>query len=86
MIYTPKPLNKDLMTDVLNELSGKKLTGSQMFSILKPKYPYLSKRLVYHYLSIALKRGEVSVETVSEEGKYSWGSFTQKKYYTRIIK
>ncbi len=81
-----KKLNEELLSDILNELSGKRLTGSQIFSILKPKYPYLSKRLVYHYLSIALERGEVAVEIVSEEGKYSWGGLAQKKYYTRSTK
>jgi Fe2+ or Zn2+ uptake regulation protein len=79
-----KRLNEDLMSDILNELSGKKLTGSQLFSLLKSKYPSLSKRLVYHYLSVALEHGQVTVETVSEEGKYSWGGFANKKYYTRI--
>lgn len=79
-----KPLNEDLLSDILNELSGKRMTGSQIFSLLKPKYPGLSKRLVYHYLSVALKRGNVSVEAVSEEGSFSWGGMTRKKYYTRI--
>lgn len=79
-----KRLNEQLLSDILDELSGKRLTGAQIFTILKPKYPSLSKRLVYHYLSVALKRGEVTVENVQEEGKYSWGPMAHKKYYTRI--
>ncbi|MCL4400476.1 MAG: hypothetical protein M1348_01745 [Candidatus Parvarchaeota archaeon] len=78
-----KKINEELLSDIINELSGKRLTGYQLFNTLKEKYPLLSKRLVYHYLSIALKRGYVTVEKVNESGKFSWGIFTEKKYYTR---
>lgn len=78
-----KKLNEELLSDLVDELIDKRLTGYQLFDLMKDRYPNVSKRLVYHYLSIALKRGYVKVEKVVEIGKFSWGATTEKKYYTR---
>ncbi len=78
-----RKLNQVLMNDILNVLKGQRLTGYQVFNIIKDNYHHLSRKLVYHYLSVALKRGEVSVEKVTEEGSFSWGKTTEKKYYTK---
>jgi hypothetical protein len=78
-----KKLNQELMDDIINSLSSQRLTGYQIFNIIKDRYHHLSRRLVYHYLSLALKRGEVKVERVVEKGDFSWGKTTEKKYYTK---
>lgn len=78
-----KRINQELLTDIVDSLNGKRLTGYQIFAVLEGKYHRLSRRLVYHYLSLALKRGDVKVETVIEEGKFSWGNSSKKRYYTR---
>jgi Fe2+ or Zn2+ uptake regulation protein len=80
-----KKINEELFSDIINSLTGNRLTGYQIYNLLREKYPHLSKRLVYHYLYIALKRGEVAVDKVMEEGKFSWGHTTEKKYYTRAV-
>ncbi len=79
-----KKINEELFSDIINSLDGKRLTGYQVFGLLKEIHPKISKRLIYHYLYLALKRGEISVSKVTEEGKFSWGRLTEKKYYTRI--
>ncbi len=79
-----KKINEELLSDIINSLSDRKLTGYQVFGLLKDTHQNISKRLVYHYLYLALKKGEISVSKVTEEGKFSWGRFTEKKYYTRI--
>ncbi len=76
-----KRLNEELMADVLSALRGQKLTGAQVFNALKETRHGLSKRLVYHYLYVASKRGLVTYDTVIELGDFSWGKTAEKKYY-----
>ncbi len=79
-----KKINEELMSDVVNALGNDRMTGYQIFNAIKDRYQFLSKRLVYHYLKVALLRGMVEVESVEEAGKYSWGRFTSKKYYRKL--
>ncbi len=79
-----KKINDELLSDIINTLTDRKMTGYQVFGALKDTHPGISKRLIYHYLYLALKKGEISVDKVTEEGKFSWGKFTEKKYYTRM--
>ena len=72
-----KQLNLGLMRDILSTLEGGRLTGYQIFKLLKTDHGRLSSRLVYHYLYIALEKGYVKVEKVSESGSFSWGSTTE---------
>lgn len=76
-------INHELMNDVLNALENRRLTGYQIFGMIKDRYHHLSRKLVYHYLSLALKKGDIKVEKVTEEGDFSWGKTTEKKYYTK---
>ncbi len=50
--------------------------------MIKEKHPYLSARLVYHYLRLGVDKGELNVEESTEKGKFSWGETAKKKYYS----
>ncbi|MCL4398995.1 hypothetical protein M1293_00575 [Candidatus Parvarchaeota archaeon] len=77
-----KPINQEIIDDILLILEGRRLTGYQIFKLLKDKHPRLSSRLVYHYLYMGMEKGYLKVEKVSESGNFSWGSTAEKKYYS----
>ncbi|MEM3190867.1 MAG: hypothetical protein QW292_01990 [Candidatus Parvarchaeota archaeon] len=57
------------------------VTGYDIYRKLKGRYPNLTAKLVYYYLSKMRKAGLVSVQEKQEEGRYSWGGNATKKYY-----
>ena len=79
-----KHFNYDLFNKILEILNGRKLTGYEVYKFLQSEGIITSKRLVYYYLSIGLKKGYLKVETVDSIGKYSWGEVATKKYYSRL--
>ncbi len=76
-----KKLNEELMKDIIDALSGSRLTGYQVYNKLRDTHPFTSRRLVYHYLKVALNEGKIASESVKETGKFSWGGSADKKYY-----
>ncbi|RME53412.1 hypothetical protein D6783_02025 [Candidatus Woesearchaeota archaeon] len=57
--------------------------GYQIHKIYKKIFPPVTLRVIYYHLRKGVELGEFKVETVeTAKGEYSWGSETQKTFYT----
>jgi len=78
-----KPFNNELFNEIVNTLKhNNSMTGYDIYKSLKSRGIYVSKRLVYYYLSFGIKHGYFKMDVKEESGKYSWGSTANKKYYS----
>lgn len=69
------------IVDILHNMG--KAYGYEIYKVYRQIFPKISLRTVYYHLQKGLDMGIFKVEEIQrEEGDYSWGGTTERKYYS----
>ncbi|MFT4312295.1 MAG: hypothetical protein ACMXYF_03630 [Candidatus Woesearchaeota archaeon] len=81
-----RPLTMQVRKNILALLEENgQLTGYQVHKLYEKQFGQMTQRNIYYHLHKGVDLGLFAIKKVCvETGDYSWGSATQKIYYTKV--
>jgi hypothetical protein len=79
-----RPVKSAIRQNVLEILNIKgSMYGYDIYRVYRDIFPSITLRSIYYHLKKGVSTGEIVIKEVKKEkGDFSWGSETEKIYYT----